>query len=175
MTKLRETKDFDAAAFRLFGYKPKQPGDHLRPYTANQFHKALGIKITDYKGFYAETDGVDAPVGPLTPATSRLQIHPILAIRRTHRGHHQVYGLSYGDGFFNRDKTKAWIKTDDYMALVNDDYYERLAEEMDRISQGKADLDGKKLKRVKVENPDTIGLREKEKAIYKKVNQQKSS
>lgn len=150
----------------MFGYKPKRTGEKLQPYKADQFRKALGVKIADYKGFYVETDGVDAPVGPLTPATERLPIRPILAIRRTHRGHHKVFGLEYADGFFNRDKTKAWIKTDDYMALVEDDYFERLAEAMDQVDQGKANFDGKKIKRVEVTNPDQLDMSEKEKAIY---------
>lgn len=135
MWKLRTTNDYDAAAARLFGYQPKKPGERLTPYKANQFKQRLGVDITQYRGFYAEVAGVESPVGPVTPATERLQIRPILAIRQSHSGMHHVFGLEYHDGFFNRDKTRAWIRTDDYLELFGDEYFQKIFAEVAKLDE----------------------------------------
>jgi len=123
--------DFDLLAERIFGYMPKSnPGETPRPYKADQFQKRLGIDIYQYEGFYAEIGFADAAEGPVTPATERLPIKPILAIKQSRRGHYYVRGLEYQEGLFNRDKSKVWIKTEQYDELLGDDYFEQIEQQL---------------------------------------------
>jgi hypothetical protein len=133
LLQLQSNQDFNAAAERLFGYQEgKVPHDHT------EYSKRLGIDIQQYRGFYAEIGGVDTPVGPVTPATARLVIKPILAIRQTHRGNYTVQSLAAPKGFFNRDRSRAWVTTDDYEELLGDVFFREVMDETERIKQAAA-------------------------------------
>lgn len=138
--RLLKPSDFDVAAARLFGNVPiKKPGETPKPYGADEYRKRLGIDVAKLcRGFYAEVGGTDAPTGPVTPATERLVIKPILAIRQTQRGNYQIHGLAATEGFYNRDKTKAWIKVDAYEKLLGDHFYQEIIDETERIKQAAA-------------------------------------
>ena len=94
--KMQTKKDFDAAAARLFGdMPPRTDGAVPVPYRADQYQARLGIDVHQYTGFYAEVGHADAATGPVTPATERIKIHPILTIRQSNRGNFYVRSLSF--------------------------------------------------------------------------------
>lgn len=136
--KLQKKSDFDAAAARLFGNQPKKEGEKLKPYTAEEYFNRFGVKIMDYRNFYAEVGSADAPVGPCTPATDRLSIWPIMAIRQTRSGAWTVHGLKLTKGFFSRDKNRAWVNVDDYEDLLGDSFFEKILDDSERIKQAAA-------------------------------------
>ena len=167
LRRLQTTTDFDAAAARLFGdAPPRNQNEKPKPYTALQYRVALGIDIQQYEGFFAEVGHADAPEGPVTPATDRLPIRPILAIRRSRRGNYYVVGLEFPGGLFNRDKTAAWIKTEDYDALLGDDYFDRVEQQLqDLIDEADKTASDRPVQLV-----DLGGLDARERAIFDKIH-----
>lgn len=166
LRKLSRKNDFDAAAECLFGYEPQTtPGANRQSFRADQYHKRLGIDIHEYEGFFAEVGYTDAPEGPVTPATERLPIRPILAIRQSRRGHYYVRGLEFADGLFNREKTRAWIKTEAFDRLLGDDYFEKVEQQLAEAIEQAAASESKR----PVQILDLGSLDERERAIFDKL------
>lgn len=131
MSRLQTKQDRDEAAARLFGYQPpRREGERPTLYDAREFRRRFGVDIERYNTFYAETAQANAPTGPCTPASARIPIRPILAIRQQPDGTYQVEGLSLNRGFFNREKTRAWVLVDDFMKLMGDPYFEEMERQL---------------------------------------------
>lgn len=157
MWKLQTRKECDAAAQRLFGFKPpKRKGESPVPYDASEYRLRFGIDIERCIGFFAEVDNVDSPEAPMTPATARLPIKPILAIREN-GGKFEIRGLEMTTGFFNKQKTKAWIPIAEFEEMIGDVFFEKLLEE---INQNVT---------VSLKHLDLDGLTEEEQAVFDKV------
>lgn len=161
LLRLQSNADFNVAAARLFGYKE---GRQLHDHT--EYQRRLGIDIQQYRGFYAEVGGVDAPVGPVTPATARLIIKPILAIRQTRRGNYVVQSLAAPKGFFNRDRSNAWVTTDDYEELLGDVFFREVMDETERIKQAAA---AKEPSQREVYVGTDLPMSPQERAIFEKL------
>lgn len=163
---LRNKTARDAAAARLFGdVPPKRAGQKPKPYRSDQYQKQLGIDINELTTFYAEVGHADAPIGPVTPATERLPITPVLAIRKSQRGGYYVHGLSSSKGFFNRDKTKAWIKTEIYDQMVGDDYFDKVQARINQVLEEAEGSDSTKPLRL----IDLNKLNEQERKLFDKL------
>jgi hypothetical protein len=140
----------------------------------SEYQNRLGIDIRNYAGFYAEVGSTDAPIGPLTPATQRILIKPILAIRQTQRGNYSVYGLACEEGFYNRDKTRAWVKVGTYEELLGDSFYQEVVAETERIKKAAERYENKQASaqpsqcKMKIKSLQD-GLSPAEKAIVEKV------
>jgi len=164
--KMQSTADWDIAAARLFGARPiKAPGEKRKPYTATEYHKRFGIDLSLYTGFYAEAGPTEAPTGPVTPATERLVIRPIFAVRMSHSGNYYGHGLQMSTGLFNRDKTRAWVPVDDYEAMLGDTLFQEILDESEKIKNAEADhasSQGRKVSVTPVQNMDTLSSRERE-------------
>jgi len=168
--KLQSPHDWDVAAARLFGNQPSKPGETPKPYKAGEYRTRFGLDTAQYTGFYAEAGPVEAPVGPVTPATARLKIRPILAIRMSRSGNYYGQGLELATGFFNREKTRAWVKVDDYENLLGDTFFQELMEEAERIKNAEADHEssqGRKVTIMPVQQHDNLSARER--AILEEV------
>ncbi|KKM18746.1 hypothetical protein LCGC14_1662610 [marine sediment metagenome] len=164
--RMESKKDFNAAAARLFGNQPvKTTGAVPKPYGADQYQAQLGIDINQYGGFFIEVGHAEAATGPVTPATKRLPVRPILAIRQSRRGNYYVQALSFAGGLFNRDKTRAWIKTTDYDALLGDDYFDKIEQQIaDLVQEAETADPGRPVQVV-----DLASLSEQERTIFNKV------
>lgn len=163
LLRLQSNAEFNTAAVRLFGYRD---GDTHRPYDHTEYRQRLGVDIQQYRGFYAEVGGVDAPIGPVTPATARLTIKPILAIRQTHRGNYVVQSLVAPKGFFNRDRSRAWVTTDDYEELLGDVFFREVMDETERIKQAAA---AKEPSQREVYVGTDLPMSPQERAIFEKL------
>jgi len=109
LIQLQNEEDFRQYANRMF-YTPDP----------SLFNKKLGIDIKNYKGFWAEIGGTDAPIGPVNPATDRIKIKPIIAIRMSNTGRYYVQALSSSEGLINSQMYRAWIQVDDYEKMLGD-------------------------------------------------------
>jgi len=156
------------AAARLFGYRDTKPGEQRQVYGLDEYQKRLGIDIHLYRGSYAEIGGTDAPVGPVTPATERLCIRPILAIRQTHRGNYVVQALSMSHGFFNRDRSRAWVETDNYEALLGDEFFAEVMNETNHIQQAAAAKEPSQHE-VSIQIDNDVQLPPHEREIFEKL------
>ncbi len=157
--------DFDAAAAHLFGSEQMKDAAP-RPYAAEQYRDQLGIDIQQYSGFYCEVGAADSPVGPVVPATERLPIKPILTIRQSRAGRYYVQSMQFASGLFNQDKTRCWIKTEDYDEMLGDDYFERIEHQVQDLIEA-ADQSGTSKRPVQI-----LGLGSltgPEKAVFDKL------
>lgn len=163
LTKLTNQKTCNAAAERLFGYKPSERyTSRPEPYGADEFVRRFGVDVTKLHHFYAETAQANAPEGPLTPASERLPIRPILAIRQQPDGTYGVEGLEMQVGFFNRTKTRAWVPVDEFLDLMGDTYFvdmeKELAAERERMLR-------------QIEKLKTADLTEEQQAVWARVRE----
>lgn len=163
LRKLSSRADYDAAAARLFGDRPREANEQTQPYKADQYRKQLGIDIYKYAGFFVEIGHADAPIGPVIPATDRIPIKPILAIRQSRRGNYYVEGLELADGLFNKDKTTAWVKTEQFDVLLGDDYFAKIEERLEDVMQ-----------KTESEKPvhlvELSGLSDNEREVFEKLH-----
>lgn len=168
--KMQSASDWDVAAARLFGNQASKPGETPKPYKAIEYRKRFGLDVTQYTGFFAEAGPVEAPTGPCTPATERLLIRPILAVRMSRSGSYYGQGLELSVGLFNRDKTRAWVKVDAYEEMLGDTFYQEVMAEAEQIKNAEADhasSQGRKVTIMPVEQQNNLSLRER--AIFEKV------
>jgi hypothetical protein len=97
------------------------------------FTKKFGIDLNLYIEFWAELGGVSAPIGPVSSASKRLPIKPILSIKMSHSGRYYVERLQCADGFINERLNRAWIPIDVYEAMLGDTFFDEISKETERI------------------------------------------
>ena len=165
---MQTVQDLNDAAARLFGYREATSGSPRQPYGHGEYQRRLGIDIQQYLGYYAEIGGADSPVGPVTPATERIAIKPILAIHQTNKGNFSVQALTISHGFFNHDRSRAWVKTDHYEALLGDSFFQEVMDETERIQQAAAKKEPSQ-RDVKVQIGADVPLSPHEREIFEKL------
>lgn len=170
-----ETKaDFDAAAAHLFGSERLKDAAP-RPYKSEQYAHQLGIDIQQYGGFYCEVGAAESPVGPVVPASERLLIKPILTIRQSRSGRYYVQSMEFPSGLFSQDKSRCWIKTQDYDEMLGDDYFDRIEEQVKELvdaAELAAELaDDQETEKKPVQILGLGSLSESERAVFDKLRE----
>jgi len=169
--RLEEPREFAAYAERIFG--SRKVGDKTVPYGPDEFSKRLGIDIFRFKGFYAEMGGTNATEGNTLPATKRLPIRPILAIRLSNSGKYYAEGLRCHTGHYEASKKRAWIPIEDYEKLFGDTLYEEIMNNVEKIEQSEANNSPQGNSNLKLVSAPA-GATEKEKALVKKLMQEQN-
>jgi len=76
-----------------------------------------------------------------------------------------VRGLECSEGLFNRDKTRAWIKTENFDALLGDDYFDRVEQQITEMVTKAQEADPDRPIHVL----DLGSLNERERVIFDKL------
>ena len=133
--KIQDNSTVDQAAFRFFGYKEQNGTSSPQPHTADAFVKQLGVDLREFIGSWVEVGATDAPAGPVTPASERLPIGPIAAIRMAHSGRFRVEPIYAVEGVFNRDGVRAWVPTEYYERILDDNFFEQIIKTAEQIEK----------------------------------------